>query len=284
MLHLDAGAGALDYFPCRYGASKAVFRGPGRDLSQPYVAVLGGSASFGKYVADPYPALLERALGRPVANLAVVNAGPDLYLSDPATLEVAAGASVAVVQITGAEALSNPLYSVHSRRNDRFLAASPTLRALYPQVDFTEIHFTRHLLTVLRRADSQRFRQVLAILQENWHLRMQALLAGLPKRRVLLWLSETPPPSRADAPDPGFGPLLVDREMLAALQGTGTPLVEAVPSPAALREGQTGMLFPETEVQQARALPGAAIHAEVAARLLPVVGGMLGQAKGATLR
>jgi hypothetical protein len=284
MMHLDAGAGALDYFPCRYGASKAVFRGPARDLSRPYVAVLGGSASFGKYVPRPYPVLVEQALGLPVANLAAQNAGPDLYLSDPAALKIAAGAAVAVVQVTGVEGVSNPLYTVHARRNDRFLTATSALRTLYPEVDFTEIHFTRHLLTVLHRTDAQRFAQVLAVLQQTWVARMQALLARLPDLRVMVWLSETPPPAQAVQPGPGFGPWLVDRAMLAALQGPRTRLVEVVASPAALTEGAAGMLYPETEAQQARALPGAAVHAEAAERLAPEVGRLVGMQKGATLR
>ena len=284
MMHLDAGAGALDYFPCRYGASKALFRGPECDLSRPYVAVLGGSASFGKYVARPYPALMEQALGLPVANLAAQNAGPDLYLSDPAALKIAAGAAAAVVQITGVEGVSNPLYSVHARRNDRFLAATPALRALYPEVDFTEIHFTRHLLTVLRRTDPQRFCQVLRVLQDNWVDRMQSLLARLPAWRVLVWLSDAPPPLRATEPAAGFGPWLVDRRMLDALHGPSTRVIEVVASPAALTEGAAGMLFPETEVQQARALPGAAVHAEVAERLAPEVARLVAKEKGATLR
>jgi hypothetical protein len=284
MLHLDAGAGALDYFPCRYGASKALFRGPARDLSRAYVAVLGGSASFGKYVARPYPALLEQALACPVANLAAQNAGPDLYLSDPATLKIAAGAAVAVVQITGAEGVSNPLYTVHARRNDRFLAATPALRSLYPQVDFTEIHFTRHLLTVLRRADPLCFATVLRVLQDTWVERMRELLAQLPNSKVLVWLSDAAPPNMAADPLPGFGPSLVDRRMLAALEGPTTRLMELVASPAALTEGAAGMRYPPTEAQQARALPGAAVHAEVAEWLAPELGRLVAKAKGATLR
>jgi hypothetical protein len=284
MMHLDAGAGALDYFPCRYGASRALFRGPQRDLSGPYVAVLGGSASFGKYVARPYPELLEQTLKLPVANLAAQNAGPDLYLSDPAALKIAAGAAVAIVQITGAEGLSNPLYSVHARRNDRFLAATSALRALYPQVDFTEIHFTHHLLTVLRRADPVRFGTVLQILKETWVDRMQSLLARLPCWRVLVWLSDTALQPSAVDPDPGFGPWLVDRAMLSALTGPTTQLAEIVASTTALTEGAAGMTFPATEALQARALPGAAVHAEVAERLAPEVARLMAKAKGATLR
>jgi Domain of unknown function (DUF6473) len=271
MIPVQAGAGALDYFPCRYGLSRAVFRGPQRDLSGTYIVALGGSPTFGKYVATPYPALLEQATGHPVANMGGLNAGPDFYLSDPAALRVASRARVAVVQITGADALSNPFYTVHSRRNDRFLAATPALRALFPEVDLADIHFTRHLLLVLQRADATRFASVCDGLRANWLARMRQLLTHLPLRRVLLWLADTPPPPEAADLDPAFGPLLVDRAMLAELGPASTALVEAVPSLGARAEGLAGMQFPQTEAAQARHLPGSAAHDEVAALLGPVV-------------
>ncbi|MBL9073772.1 DUF6473 family protein [Tabrizicola sp.] len=273
MLMLDAGAGALDYSPCRYGASKAVFRGPLRDLSWPYVAMLGGSATFGKYVDRPFPALVEQTLGRQVVNLGGLNAGPDFYLTDSAALAVAAGACAAVVQLTGAEALSNPFYSVHSRRNDRFLAATPALRALFPQVDFTEIHFTRHLLQVLRRADAGAFDQVELALRQNWLAKMRLLLAGLPARRVLLWLADSPPPDRADSLD--RAPLFIDRAMLEALRPEVTAIVLTTPSPRARALAPFDMTYPETEATQAACLPGAAVHAEVAEHLAPVLRGLM---------
>lgn len=273
MLMLDAGAGALDYFPCRYGASKAVFRGPWRDLTAPYVAMLGGSATFGKYVDRPFPALVEQALGHPVANLAGLNAGPDFYLSDPATLDIAAGGRAVVVQVTGAEALSNPWYTVHSRRNDRFLAATPALRALFPQVDFTDIHFTRHLLQVLERSDAGAFGQVVQGLKQNWLAKMRQLMAGLPARRVLLWLADTPPPERADSL--GSAPLFIDCAILDALRPEASAIVLAMPSPQARTLARFDMTYPETEATQAACLPGAAVHAEVADRLAPVLRGLM---------
>jgi Domain of unknown function (DUF6473) len=230
MMPVQAGAEALDYFPCRYGLSRAMFRGPERDLSGPYIVALGGSPTFGKYVAQPYPALLEQATGQPVANLGGLNAGLDFYLSDPSALRVASRARVAVVQITGADALSNPFYQVHVRRNDRFVAATPALRALYPEVDFTDIHFTRHLLQVLARSDAARFETLRAVLQDTWLTRMRQLMAHLPLRRVLLWLADAPPPETATEVEAGTGPLLVDAGMLAALAPITTTMVEAVPS------------------------------------------------------
>jgi hypothetical protein len=269
MMLLDAGAGALDYFPCRYGASKAMFRGPKRDLSQPYVAVLGGSATFGKYVARPYPALVEQALGLPVANLGGLHTGPDFYLSDPAALDITAGARVAVVQITGAEALSNPYYTVHSRRNDRFVAATPELRALFPEVDLTDIHFTRHLLEVLQRADTRAFAWLVQGLQQNWLQKMRQLLGRLPARRLLLWLANQAPPDRAESLGPA--PLFIDRDMIESLGSEVSGIVLAMPSAAARAMARFDMTYPETEAAQAACLPGAAVHAEVAARLSPLL-------------
>lgn len=275
MMPVQAGAGALDYFPCRYGMSRSVFRGPRRDLSGDYVVMLGGSPTFGKYVAAPYPALVEQALGHPVVNLGGLNAGPDLYLSDPAALQVAAGARVAVVQVTGAEALSNPFYTVHSRRSDRFLAPTPTLRGLYPEVDFADIHFTRHLLLVLQRAGEDRFATVIAGLKANWLARMQALLAALPSHRVLLWLADQVPREAAEDLDPAQGPLFIDTPMLAELSTGVSAMVKAIPSPSARAEGLCRMHFPETEVETARCLPGSAVHDEVAGLLAPVVRALL---------
>ncbi|OYW56142.1 MAG: hypothetical protein B7Z31_10555 [Rhodobacterales bacterium 12-65-15] len=197
MMTFQTGAEALDYAPCRYGASRAVFRGPGADVSGGYLVALGGAATFGKYVADPYPALLQQATGMPVANLGAMNAGPDFYLSDPDTLKLAARARLAVVQLTGADTISNPYYIVHARRNDRFLAATPALMTLFPEVDFSEISFTRHLLSVLSATDPARFTLVRAVLQANWIAAMRQLLAHLPLRRVLLWLADAPPPPGA---------------------------------------------------------------------------------------
>jgi Domain of unknown function (DUF6473) len=275
MMPVQAGAGALDYFPCRYGLSRATFRGPERDLSGSYIVALGGSPTFGKYVARPYPALLEQALGQPVANLGGLNAGLDFYLSDPAALRVASRARVAVVQITGADALSNPFYAVHVRRNDRFVAATPALRELYPEVDFTDIHFTRHLLQVLQHCDATRFEVLRRALQETWLVRMRQLMAHLPPRRVLLWLADAPPPQTAAEVDAAAGPMLVDAGMLRALGPITTSLVEAVASPRARAEGLARMHVPQTEVEQARYLPPSAVHDEVAALLVPVVEGLV---------
>lgn len=237
---METGAGGPT--PCRYGASRTLFRGPVRDLSGPYLAMLGGAATFGKGTARPFAELVEAELRLPVVNLGVVNGGPDVWLCDPDALAVAQGAQLSVVQVTGAEGMGNPLYSVHSRRNDRFLAAAPALRALYPGVEFTEIHFTRHLLQVLRDADPRRFQTVVEVLQENWLARMRALLGQLPQP-LLLWLV---------AEEPLF---------------ITAPMVEA--------------LHPLAPVIRYRAAGAGCPHPGIAARLIPTIRAGLETATGA---
>jgi hypothetical protein len=242
----------------------AVARWPVPDPDGRYVAILGGSATLGKAVAQPFPALVAAATGLTVLNLGVSNGGPDAYLSDRGVLHLVSRADAAVVQLTGAETLSNPFYSVHSRRNDRFLAATPELHALFPEVDVTEIHFARHLLRVLARIDPDRFAQVVRVLKATWIARMQSLLVHLPLRRRLLWLSEVPPPGCAD----GFGatPLFVDQGMLDQLRPLGGEVIVALPSPAARAADM--LAEPRTAAAD---LPGPAAHREIAGTLAPIL-------------
>ncbi|PLL11910.1 hypothetical protein C0V75_13475 [Tabrizicola sp. TH137] len=268
-----AGEGSLDYMPCRYGRSRLLFRGPRRDLSGWFVAVLGGIEAYGRYIPQPYPALLEAGLGGKVVNLGCPNAGPDAWLGDPAVMDVVQRAAVVVVQVPGAADLSNRFYTVHPRRNDRFLRASPLLQTIYRGVDFTDFSFTRHMLRSLFEAGPERFGLVAEELRSAWCARMAGLLAGIPGRKVLLWMAEAPPGPPRDVP---FGePLLVDAGMMERLAGRVDAAVTVVPSAAARARGMEGMVFPPMAEPAARGVPGVAVHEEVAAALLPVLRGMM---------
>lgn len=270
MLSIQNGAGAPDYCACRYGRSRSVFRGPQVSLDLPYIAMLGGSLTFGMWVHTPFPALVAAATARPVVNLGVHHGGPDVYLSDPEILNIVARADVAVVQATGAETLTNPFYSVHSRRNDRFLAATPALRELFPEVDFTDIHFVRHLLQVLQRVDSHRFALVVQALKATWVARMQELLVHLPLRRRLLWVAEQAPPDRADMLGPG-GPLFVDAPMLERLRPLAGDVIVAVPGTEARLSDAAAAGPAWDRASRPDDLPGPETHRLVAAMVLPAI-------------
>jgi Domain of unknown function (DUF6473) len=275
MAYVHPGDGALDYSPCRYGMSKLVFRGPQRSPAGAFCVTLGGTETYGKFVAEPYPTLLEFELEMPVLNLGCVNAGPDAFLQDPAILEIASRAQVAVVQVMGAQNLSNRYYGVHPRRNDRFLSASPLLRAMFREVDFTEFHFTRHMLQTLQAIDANRFESVAEELRASWVRRMQKVLDAVDTHKVLVWISDRAPPHPGAKTDLHHDPILVDAEMLAELKPHASAYVECISSAAARAEGTRGMAFGPAELHAAQELPGPAVHRDVVRALLPVVNALI---------
>lgn len=269
MTYEHPGAGALDYYPCRYGTSKLLFRGPRRALDRPYCVALGGTETYGKFIDMPWPALLERDAGRPVVNLGCVNAGLDCYLNDPVLTGIAAGADLRVVQVLGAHNLSNRFYAVHPRRNDRFLRPNPPLLRLYPDLDFTEYSFTRHLLSSLARHAPDRFEPVVSELRQVWMDRMAALLDRIGGPTVLLWLGRRPPARRPRRSPPFADPVLVDADMLRRVSSHAARLVEVLLDPGT--GPAEGMQFAPLEAAAAAGLPGPAVHARIARALHPVV-------------
>lgn len=268
------GAGALDYFPVRYGRSKLLFRGPRRELTGKFCTVIGGTETYGKFVADPYPALTERAIGMPVVNFGYVNAGVDVFLNEQAVLDACKHSRATVIQLVGAHNMSNRFYSVHPRRNDRFLRASSLMKTIFREVDFTEFHFTRHMLATLKAISPEKFAVVEDELKAAWVGRMKQLLGKIEGKTLLVWMSGR----TGDAgPSDGMGhePLLVDDDMVAAVRPHATELVRVVPSAAARSEGVTGMQFTAFEEPVAAEMPGPLFHAEVANAVAPALRGLL---------
>lgn len=270
MAYVYSGAGALDYFPCHYGMSRLMFRGPCRATTGRFIAALGSTETYGKYVQAPFSAVLEDHLAMPVANLGCLNAGPDVFFADPILLDLAGKAQVTVLQIMGAQNLSNRFYTVHPRRNDRFLGATPLLRSIYPKVDFTEFNFTRHMLTALQAASLDRFEVVAEELRSAWVMRMKALLGRISGPTVLLWMATQAPPAPQQRADLGFDPILVDQEMIAALRPLASAYVQSI-APTGPAIAAQDRIFPEMEALAASVLPGQAAHDSAAQALLPVI-------------
>ncbi len=189
MTYARMGQRSLDFSLCQYGMSRNLFRGPKKQLNKPFIACIGSTDTFGQTVPAPFPILLERQLKRPVANFGIVNAGVDAFLKDPCLLELCKNSQQTVIQIMGAQSLSNDYYAVHPRRNDRFIRAHDKLRELYPTVDFTEFHFTRHLLSHLEATDKDRFDILRKHLRRTWRRKMKLLCDALPHKPYFLWLS-----------------------------------------------------------------------------------------------
>ncbi|NIY96978.1 MAG: hypothetical protein HWE37_00550 [Rhodobacteraceae bacterium] len=275
MTYAATAQGALDYFPCRYGRSRVLFRGPRRPLDGPYVGFLGGTDTYGRFIETPFPALCEAALDIPCVNFGVINAGLDLYLNDPGALHVAERASVTVLQIMGAQNMSNRYYSVHPRRNDRFLRASDRLQDLYPEVDFTEFHFNRHMLGRLHDLSPERFSEVTGELRLAWVARMKHLLTLLRGRVLLLWISDRLPPEKpVDTIE--HEPLFIHRGMIETLRPRAAGYLEMPVSDKARQRGAPGMVYNDFEASAAAELLGPIAHEETAEALVPQLRDLLG--------
>ena len=268
MAYEYAGDGALDYLPCRYGQSKLLFRGPRKMLEGAYAAVLGGTETYGKFVADPFPALVEAQIGLPVVNFGYMNAGPDVFSGEPEIIDACSKAQVTVIQIMGAQNMSNRFYAVHPRRNDRFLRASNLMKTIFREIDFTEFHFTRHMLSALKSVSEGKYALVEGELKAAWVARMRTLLQKIDGKTVLLWISGE---SRDGGDGLGPDPLMVDAEMVASVRPFATELVCVTPSEASRMAGSEGMLFAPLEAPAAAVMPGPRVHEEVADALAPVM-------------
>jgi Domain of unknown function (DUF6473) len=200
-------------------------------------------------------------LGVPVVNLGLPNAGLDAFVHDADVMHLVAGARAVVVQVLGAQNLSNRFYPVHPRRNDRFLGAHACLRALFPEVDFTEFNFTRHLLQSLYRVSAERFAVLAVELRAVWIERMRALLAQA-QRPVLLWAAPV-------APLPGTGRLedrLYPTLVTAAMMDQVRPLAVGCVEVRVQIEGHVSLVDPAV-----MGAPGPKAHQQITQALVPML-------------
>lgn len=271
MRHDTLDERGLNYAPCRYGTSKIFFRGPKRPLDGRYFTFVGGTETYGKFIAEPFPALVEAATGTSCVNFGCVNASIGAFLAEPTVVNACKGAEWNVVQITGAQNVSNRFYTVHPRRNDRFLQASSVLRAIFPEVDFADFCFTRHMLLALYEASAERFEIMRHELEQAWLARMRSFLADVGQHTTLLWFASFLPSDAHWSERPEglqAEPLFVTRKMIDTLRPMVRNVVMVQPSSKARAAGTQGMIHAPFNATAAADLPGPAAHHEVADALI----------------
>ena len=254
----------------RERASRLALRPLDLDLNEPFVAVLGGSETCARAVNKPYPAQLETMLGMPVANLGVMHAGVTLFSEEDWILELASRASLTVFQVMGAQNMSNPMYSVHPRRNDRFVSASKRLKSLVPDVELAEVHFTGHLLSQLSDCRPDVFRQIVEELRQCWVAKMRDVLAKVSNDVLLLRLTD----HSKDVPDVDLrsNPLFITDDMMSALE----------PSVAGVIECEVARFADRSPTNPAgRGWGGPEFHRNVAMKLKEPVSKLTGSKKAA---
>jgi len=248
-----------------------VFRGPETGLDGAYTVVLGGSETYGRFVEDPFCDRTGELTGRKVVNLGVQNGSVDVFAQDIDLMPVINGAEIVVVQVMGAHNISNRFYSVHPRRNDRFLRHSILMETLFPDIDFSDFSFTRHMLSALCHVSPDKFALVVQELRDAWVARMRLMLSRIRGRKVLLWIENS------SADDLGAEPLFVTLEMLQKLEGQINKVVHCDVQAEQGIDHLEGMLFGETDREAALRCMSAAAHDHVAHDLALALGRQDGQ-------
>ncbi|MGR3614473.1 MAG: DUF6473 family protein [Paracoccaceae bacterium] len=263
------GAGAPRIDLCRHGGSKLLFRGPRSCEENCGIAFLGSTEVFGRFVTRPFVDLLGKQLPLTCCNYGVVNAGIDSFLQDPLILRQLRKAPICVVQVMDAQNLSNRFFRVHPRRNDRFLEALPSLVALFPELDFTEFHFNRHLLSRLKALSAKRFARVCAELQNVWLKRMRLLLRVLcPCDVVLLHIGHA---GRDDLCNLGADPVLVTPEMVQSLGALVSEIVFVTVQRAEQSQEVSEMRVGPMQAPIAEQSIGPSGHKRIADTLSPIL-------------
>lgn len=261
-----------DQATCRYDHIPGWFRGPRCRFDGAYVAYLGGCDGYGECLQDPLPTQLADGLGMACANFSQPGGGLDLIARHPALMGHLRNADAVVLQVTGAQTVSNRFFSVHPRRNDRFTAPSPALKALYPRIDFIEVHFVRHLLQVLARTDPVAFGLVVDEMRAAWMTRMAYILDRIAAPVMILWMADHAPGT--DHGHPPRAPLFVDTGMLNQFRDRASVMTHVI-SPVALARDMLDTAGAANLPVRARHLLGPAAHDEAALHVLPVLKRML---------
>lgn len=246
-----------------------------RALDGPYLTFLGGTAFYGKYAQSAIADQVEDATDLACVNLGILNGGVDA-MNSPDLVALANGGCCTVIEVVGAQNLTNQFYRVHPRRNDRLVSTTRLFRQVFPEVDLSEVHFTRHLLRQIQAIAPNRYETVIEELRSAWVEGMVGLLGRLSGPKILMWISPKGPVDSAMDPRAGEGlePLFVDVAAIQAVSGFVDALIEVRETPQITARGFAGMAFPELEERAANAVPRGALLTEAAVALLDPLQGL----------
>lgn len=267
------GLNRIDYELRCYEGSRITFRGPKVDTDQRYIAFLGATETFGKFVQDPFPKLLAEFLPAKPLNLGMINGGVDAILGDKSVMDLAKNADLRILQIIGALNQTNHYFKVHPRPNDRFIAPKEPLKRMFPEIDFAEFHLTKAMLTALHKCSKKRYRMLCDELQKSWLTNMVHLFDQLGDKTIMLWFGSVRPPANAvlDLRDP----VLIDAKMIAQLRSHASAYVECVPGAQALQRDANELRGTLMSPEAIKQVMGPVAHVQAAQALQEISAQMM---------
>jgi len=226
----------------------------------------GGDETYGRFVDRPYAAILEERLDRRCLNLGSLFCGVDALCKDRGLFDLLNGSELCILQVPDILGQSNHFYRVHPRRNDRVLAPTENLIGLYPEVDFTDIHFVHHLMVRLQECRDARFEVVVEELQQNWIRQVSGLLGAIEPPTILLRLNVL---RQVEAECQGErGDFAVTDHMLEAIRPLASNCVDVPVHVSGQSDELEDMLFGTLQQPMAEHMIGPAAHRSVAQALI----------------
>ena len=195
------------------------FRGP-LDRGPGAIAWLGAAQTFGRYVADPFPAIVGSRLGLGTLNLGGAGTSPEYYLRRPILFDEVNRCPVAVIQVMSARGIDYGSFrSAEGRvggvRTDTGLPAE--------SLDVIN--------GLLARGESHEAHRLIEESQRAWVEKMTRLFESVTCRTVLLYISFEEPPEEVVVNDTmvkkGF-PQLVSLEMIRDIAPLADDFVSVV--------------------------------------------------------
>jgi len=263
----------------RLGSAKLPIRPPAKTVADEFVVFLGGDDTYGCHIEEPFPALIERISGVQAFNLGCVGSSLDVFTKHMEILRLCSYAGLVVIEIMGAEAISNRLYRVDERNTQNLLRASKYLKALYSEIDFAQIATISELLTILAQTSNDRLFFVRQELQLAWVARMRGLIRQISAPVILLWISDHEPFFAETGGTVFRDPLFVDRTMIENLRPEVVDIVEFVSLPEEVYRGNSDPGSRSEKTAMPVEVLGSRFHQRVAEELSPIVQEILAAAQ-----
>ncbi len=159
------------------------FRGP-LDRGPDAIAWLGAAQTFGRYVAEPVPAIVGKRLGLGTLNLGSGGKGPEYFLRHPELLEEVNRCRVAVIQVMSARASDNSLF--RSQNGGCFGVRVDTGTRTVNQMLIVK--------DLLAQGKHREARQISRESQQAYVQSMNRLFDAVKPPKVLFWFSYRKPP------------------------------------------------------------------------------------------
>ncbi|MFT4514477.1 MAG: hypothetical protein ACI89X_001275 [Planctomycetota bacterium] len=286
-------AAIVDYKLWQHAGSRCL-RGPQPQQLEPgsYFACVGAAQTFGCFVEQPWPALLEQQLGLPAVNLGIAGAGPARFRTE-ALLQLLRGARFVVYQVmSGRSADCSQFVSGGHERlilpNGRQLGADEAWSELLHEdlrsIDNPILRGIKNRLAA--KFGRKHVRQLVAETRTNWSTEFRELMREVARPSVLLWFSKRTPQHRPryHSLEALFGefPQLIDESMVQSLASEADHYVECVtsrgspqPLTVPVRPADAGTGEPEDLLWSHNAYyPSPEMHEDAAKALLGVVKGL----------